>query len=284
MDSSDNGEAAPEVEDRLATLLVKSAEENSPEVLTAFFNELLTCTYLVPERQQDTPLKDPPPYPDPFLNLLAVQNKEDIFVPIFSSEARLAEWSGHSIRTRQLTLAGLIALLPAGWWIIVNPASEGEKDLSPWEIELLRGGVANIPALIEEILVEDVIQDIIFSAVPDAEFTELKNQLKEKATGIPEVQKLFLVRETGKTVSEKEISALILGVLTPQLPSARREEIQEQFGTLGAYVLIGAEKLKIRVGDSIDGNLMLGIFSGHVPFFEREASGFLAKLKKAFLS
>jgi hypothetical protein len=282
VNNSDDGEAPVEVEDRLATLLVKAAEESSPEVLTAFFNALLEHTFLVPERQQDTPLKDPPPYPDPFLNVLGVQIKDSIFVPMFSSEERLAEWSGHSIRTRQLTLAGLISLLPTGWWLIINPASEGEKELSPWEIELLSGGAANIPALIEEILVEDVIQDISFSPVAASEFTELREKLKEKAASMPEVQKLFLVRETGKTVSEKEISALILGVLTPQLASARREEIQEQFGALGAYTLIGAEKLKVRVGDSIDGNLMLGIFSGHESFFSAKSDSFLTKLKKLF--
>jgi SseB protein N-terminal domain len=258
-----------EPEDALAELILRASEEPSPEVLSSFYKLLLSMQWIVPERAQDNQLINQPEYPNPFLNILGIVKKEQVFAPIFSSDPRVREWSGHEIRGRYLSFKELLELLPNGWWIIINPGSEGEKDLSPWEIELLRGGESNIPALIEEILVEDVIEDIELSELEDSEHQILKTKLVDIAKQNGEVSKLFLLREKGKTLSEKETSSIILGILIDTIPVARREEIQNTFADAGAYTLIGSEKMKVRVGDSIDGNLLLGIFKDHQPFYEK---------------
>lgn len=266
--------------DRLAQLLVQAADESTTETLEAFYRTLLSTPLLVPERAQDKPLGNQPSYPNEFLNILGVQKKDLVFVPFFSSHERILEWSGHELRTRQMTLGEIIELLPAGWWLIMNPGSEGEKDFSSWELDLLRGGEASIPAIIDEILVEDVIDDVGFSPLEDHELTDLKTALKELAEAEPDIEKLFLIRERGKTVSEREVSSVILGVLITGTDPARREELQEKFGNLGALTLIGAEKMKVRVGNSLEGNLMLGIFEGQAPLFERRRSSWLGRMIK----
>ena len=275
--TSDQNHGGAEPEDVFADLLVRASEHPSPEVLTAFYKQLLTISWIVPERAQEHQMTNQPAYPNDFLNILGVQNKDQVFVPIFSSDPRVREWSGHEIRGRVMTIKELIALLPEGWWIILNPGSEGEKDLSPWEIELLKGGEANIPALIEEMLVEDVIEDIEMHDLAGNEFQSIKEKLIALANKNSDINQLFLVRERGKTISEKEISSIILGVLLDSGPTARREEIQEAFAQLGAVELIGAEKMKVRVGDSIDGNLLLGIFQGRTPIYTRERKSWISR-------
>ena len=253
--------------DPIADLLIKASEDSSADTLEAFYEELINGRFFVPERQQEHQLTNQPDYPNGFLNILGIQNKDSVFVPMFSTEARVREWSGHDIQLRSLKLAELIDLLPAGWWLILNPGSEGEKDFSPWEIDLLKGGVANIPALVDELLVEDVIEDIELHAVEPEQHADLKSALIDAAKKTQEVVALYLLKETGKTVSAKEMSSLVLGILISQESADDREKIQEQFSSIGALVLIGAEKLKVRVGDSIAGNLMLGIFEGHEPIY-----------------
>lgn len=270
-------------DDPIEELLLKASDESSPEALDAFYRALLNAQFLVPERQQEHQLTNHPEYPNDFLNVLGIQSKESVFVPMFSAQGRVQEWSGHEIRLRTLTLAEIIDLLPAGWWLILNPGSEGEKDFSPWEIDLLRGGVASIPALIEEMLVEDAIEDIEMHAVEPGQFAELKGALVESAKKTKGVEALYLLKETGKTVSAKEVSSLILGILIGQDSAEDREKIQEQFSSIGALILIGAEKLKIRVGDSIAGNLMLGIFEGYEPIYTIDKPSLMSRFfgKKA---
>ncbi len=259
--------------DLLGAALDRASEESSVENLTEFYELLIGVTLFVPERTQELPLSRQPAYPNDFLNILGVQNKDTVVVPVFSSEDAAREWSGQELRLRAIKLAELLDLLPNGWLLILNPGSECEKDITSWEIELLKGGTASIPALVDELLVEDVIRDVEMEALPAEQYRDLKAALTTLAEETPEVQKLFLLKESGKTLSERDVTSLILGILIAEEGVSKRSEIQERFSDAGALVMIGAEKLKVRCGDSIGGNLMLGIFEGYEPFYQRPRKG-----------
>lgn len=266
--------------DALSDALDRASDESSIENLTAFYELLLHSDLHIPERTQEQPLSQQPRYPNEFLNILGVQNKETVFVPVFSSAEAAEEWSGQKLRLRIMRLSDLLNLVPDGWWLILNPGSESEKDISSWEIDLLKGGAQSIPALVDELLVEEAVHDVELQPLAPERFPQLMKALTDVAGATPEVKKLFLLQETGKTVSEKSVSALILGVLIAPEGMPRREEIQDALSDAGALSLIGAERLKVRCGDSVEGNLMLGIFAGHTPFYTRDEKSWISRILK----
>jgi hypothetical protein len=254
--------------DRLGDLSRQAAESGDEDVFRSFFQALTSAQLIVPERNQDHPSKNQPRYPDPFLNILGVQQDERVLVPCFSSESALREWSGHSIRTRSLSINDLINLLPEGWWLVLNPGGEGEKELSPWEIDTIKGGEQNIDSLVQELMLEAPVRDLTWTEIDIQKYSGLKNVVVEIAQTLPEVRALYGAVENGTMLNDSAHSALVLGVLVLSVPPKRREEIHDTFSRIVSQTQIGDTEVKIRVGDSIQGNLLLGIFEGMKPFYE----------------
>ena len=86
----------------------------------------------MPEREQTHPFEGDTTYPSPFIDVLGITIGEDTYVPAFSSEAEMLEWSPDVLQTHTLTGEELCKRMPEDWWITLNPGSELGKEFSPW--------------------------------------------------------------------------------------------------------------------------------------------------------
>src|SRR5262245_14534021 len=106
-------------------LLASDGDENAAR---SFYSLYLTHNFIVPERYQDYQLNHVPSYPNDFVNVLGVQSDSRVIVPAFTDLALLKDWCHQELRYKELTGSKLLELMPADWWICINPGDEVEKE------------------------------------------------------------------------------------------------------------------------------------------------------------
>lgn len=260
------------------------AQEGNEERITQFYRDFLRAILAVPERLQPQKLSHQPTYPNDFVNILGIQDEQRVIIPIFTRSELIQIWCGQELLFKSYETDRFLTLIPEGWWVILNPGSEYEKEFSPWELDQLRGGIQSVPALVAEVIALDPIESVEFKAVPETELTDLRTKLKEDARLIPEVQKLFLIRENGRDLEGTLITTLIIGALIDPVPANDLKPIEERLRQTATYCQIGGESIKVRVGHVIEGNLLLGIFAGTPAFYERPTRGLKAWITNRFRS
>ena len=237
--------------------LMDAASRESMEAARDFFEELLKAELFVPSRFQEQPLSDAPEYPNPFFNLLGVQAPDAVFIPVFTCTDYLEDWAGMPMAAEKITGAKLVEKVPEEWWVTINPDQEVGKELSPWEIDLLRGG--EIDAIIEE-LESCNSEPVTFTATEDSEEVELKQLLRQIAEQQEEVVRLYLA----KCVSEDDSFNLMLGI---ECDKPRSDMLRYKFETTIAPSMIGKDPLQIYINDPE--SMMFGLFKQLSPFYER---------------
>lgn len=244
------------------------------------FIAFLDGPLFVPERFQSQPLSDLAEYPDPFLNVLAIQNGEQATVPVFSNKDLIAKWCGNPLRYRSLTGIELSSLIPEDWWISINPGSSIGKELSPWEVEQLKLGKEAIPALIEENFPAD--QDAAFTvqAVKAEELSDLKDALINTAKNRNEILKLYLLRELKSSPGEKSDDAtLLLGVETKLKDEKQHAALRDELTALCKPYLIGAEDLSVILASKALPKVSFKIFKTLGPIYSKKGFSFLGLSK-----
>jgi hypothetical protein len=271
--------------DESGTPLEQALHEASAEIESAyerFYRELLKTELLIPSREQMFPLTHQPPYPNELISFLGIQAGDRAMVPAFTRESLVQEWTGHEFTLRRMTLERLLAALPDSWWVVINPGSLAEKELSPWELALLKSGEEAIPEILSELSRLDPVQSISLTLLEPNEQAEVKAVLTNEAKNIPELRRLFLLKESGINLDQQQMTFLVLGVDTDFVTPARLEAIQDQLKRVVDPLLIGAESLRMRAGQGAHGTLMLGVFRDTEPFYERRASGFAGWMERLF--
>jgi len=251
MGEADHGE--------IGALLAAAAAGDSAAV-RRFYTALIAGPLFVPERQQERPLTDSPRYPNDFVNILGVQDRERVVVPVFSDASLIEQWCGVQLRYRSMSGTQLFQLLPDGWWLTINPGAEVEKEISPWEVDLLRGGTASIGALAEELEAERASSTVQLQVPGPDEYAGLREALAVIAPTLPELKHLFLLREVGQR------TWLLVGA---EVEAGR--EVAERIGaTLQAEAnraQIGAEPVRVLAGGTDDRTMILGLFKRTAPFY-----------------
>ncbi|WKZ57505.1 MAG: SseB family protein [Bdellovibrionota bacterium] len=160
-----------------------------------FYQLLLNTPLQVIERFQLHNMTDSPKYPDPFLNMLAVQSEDRSIVPVFSSPSHVRDWCGLDLKVRTLTLSEAIVLLPTDWWIVVNPGQEAYKEVSPWELERLRSGTRGIEEILEELYEDEPTSAVSLGPVAPSEHPQVYTRVKGIAASTPGLQSVFAALE-----------------------------------------------------------------------------------------
>jgi len=261
--------------------LAADGDRSSAEIfLSRFINEAL----FVVNRQQSAQLSDQPDYPNEFVSILAVKDQDRAVIPVFTRSELIEDWCGSKLEFRSLSGQRLLSIVPDDWWLSLNPGTELEKEFSPWEIIQLKGGPRNFAAIIEELYADEGPTQLTVEAFADGEFTNLISALTQATAQLPEVLKLYALKEGDKELGHTNI---LIGALRNKTTPSRHDEILTILKSVADLAQIGAEPVKVVVGDNLDQSPQLGIFKLLKPFFERtptnNRSGLLG-LKRFFQS
>jgi hypothetical protein len=250
--------------------LLLAAVEGDRTAAERFLELFLAQSFFVPERRQAQKMSDQPNYPNEFLNMLGIQDKERVVVPLFTRQELIAEWCGNTLAARSMKTSEILNHMPEDWWICVNPAAEAEKEISPWEIELLRGGAANIPAILDELYQHTIVEPLEVQPVQTYEYEALHRELKDYASRQKQIEKLYLIRQTGKDIDETIINKLLLGAEISTDSEGELENIKQELQALADRCQVGGDKVTLFSAQSGKGDMSFGLFGKSIPFYTRE--------------
>ncbi len=242
------------------------ALEGDRAAAQSFFEAFLREVLFVPERRQAQKMSDEPRYPDEFLNILGVQDKERVLVPAFSRPEMIPEWCGSELATRRITGTELLKLLPSDWWICINPGADVEKELSPWEIDQLKEGSAGIPAVLDEIYQDAIVEPLEVRAVEAHEYPSLHDSLRSFAEKNPAISKMYLIRQSGKDADETIIHKLLLG-LEVDAAQDRVDTLKDEAQNLVDRCQVGNDKVSVYSTIAGRGDMSFGLFGKSEPFY-----------------
>jgi len=262
-------EELQEGNDALAAAMEQASQGSLPAAET-YYRRFLAGPIFVPERYQLYPLSDSPQYPNEFVNVLGIQDKERVVIPAFSHKAYIHGWCGTELQSKCMNGSNLLSLVPKGWWLVVNPGREVEKEMSPWEIDQLRAGEEGIPAVLAELKSGAGEGAVSLRPLGADEQPQLKQALREAAAQYG-LQRLFLMREEGLDEDGARQDRLLLGAETAQTSAEDRDKLRSELQRLAAPHLIGAESIKIFVEDRGEKSMMLGLFQHAAPLYQAPA-------------
>ncbi len=250
----------------------------------ALLQGVLSGPLYVPERHQAKPLTDAPAYPNDFVYILGVRDKERTVVPVFSDASHLLTWAGNPFTFKVMSGKALFELVPEGWWVILNPGSEFEKDFSPWEIETLREGEKGIPAVLEELFADSGPTMVEVHPLPEGSYSELKDSLLKFALTTPSINRLHVLSEVGVDEEDQKVTRILVGVkLEGSVGKPEKEALQGDLTALAQRALIGDRSVRVLVADAREENLVLGAFNGFEPLYTKsieKVGGILSKVLK----
>jgi hypothetical protein len=250
-----------------------------------FFLAFLAGPLYVPERfQSESPL-NAPEYPNDFMNVMGIRDRDRVVVPVFSNPVLIEAWCGKALTYRTLPTIELLDLMPEDWWLIVNPGCEIDKDISPWEVEQLREGVQGIPAIIEELFPTGLETVIEVETPRDDEYPELKNKLREFGAARAGVEALYLLIENGIDIDDNPTVAMLIGAKATLKDSDDMNRLRDEIRSVVDVAMIGhTERVKVLIGGDAEDNMVLGIFKQVTPFYEKPQPSMLKRFMKAFTS
>ena len=266
--------ASPTTQAALAAAL-ESAASGGKSQLLHFFTLLRSAKLFVPTRQQERQIHNTPAYPDEFLNVLAIEEQERIFVPCFSDQVAIKEWYAGSLNVREIEFSAVCSLLPQDWWLVLNPASDACKELSPWELQQLRGDQHALAELIDELKQSDIGAPIRIEALASDQAMPLQQALINWGRDHAGVTELYLAREFSSDYSQPleqldaqlgQTSTLLIGVAIAAAHSNRLDQISSAATNVAAQAMIGDETPRVLCGAY--GSVALGVFKGIEPIYK----------------
>ena len=265
-----------------------AALEGQPNALEQFYRSFLACDLYVPRRYQAQPLSDAPNYPNQFIDLLGLRIKgsDQAIIPVFSSPELILSWCGNELAYQIIKGQELLARVPEGWSLVVNPGMEVEKEIDSWELDRLREGESGFPELLAEVGQHHQTRHLQLAPIPETEYVELQQLLKELAQNSPSIAELFFLKEESAAEAQTSATAaqdtmLVIGVVTD--PQTDRDQLRQSISTRIAPLLIGDRATKILIEPLGSEALTMGLFRSAKPLFTRSKaeSSFLSKLLKA---
>lgn len=248
---------------------LRAAAEGSRESAAEFFALFMHTLHVVPTKDQTEPFKNIAIYPNNFLNVLAITDKDRILVPAFSEAQHMNTWSSGATKSRTMTGRDLLNILPNDWWVIFNPGQELAKELSPWEISKLRGGIDGINEVLDDLFPKESIRPFEIGPLDLEKHAQLITGLKAAGATLDGVGSIFLAREHGENELGEELETILIGVVaaSPQISEGELNELSDQVRAAAERSLIGDPiPLKVFAGTSLN-NLTLELFRGLEPIY-----------------
>ncbi len=233
----------------------------------SFFRGFLSFEWIVLRRNQSLSLEYVVESASGVLDILAFDYQDQITVPIFTGISAVKQWSQSPLASRTILGANLLRVLPKGWWLAINPASDISKDLSPWEIKLMQ--VESFDALDELvgelykykeslsfdpyygsqwIEGEESQPGVVLAETGESHYFDLKSALAEAAELSGDVEELYLLFESDPSSKSIEGESLLLGVIVPS--SVEPGSAITKYSELARLGLVGDRRLKVIEGSA----------------------------------
>ncbi|NLF25138.1 MAG: SseB family protein [Deltaproteobacteria bacterium] len=245
-----------------------------------FFEALLGFPLVVPERYQEYPLSDSPIYPNDFVYVLGVQDKERVVIPAFTRPELVSEWCGVALTIREIITKDLFGLVPQDWWLVLNPGSETEKEFSPWEIAELRNGPEGIAAVIEDSFSPELAQTLDVKPVTEGQYPTLCQALKEAAAANPKISCVRLFKEEGKDIDGRETCQVLIGVEAPGQSTAQLDALKKEISAVAQPCQIGSDPFRVIISRDMQRSPGLSLFKNATPLYQKSRSKNWLKLFK----
>jgi len=232
--------------------IYNAVEAPSADHIRQFYQLFLKTEMVVPCRMQIKPIKNLSPFPSPFSNLLTIVADEQETIPVFTSEEELLSWAKEPMEFNCISGKVLCERAPESAWISINPSGEWGKELSAWEISLLKQGEESFDELVAEQLQE---------SDPHVIFKPLLEEQKERISAILEPileeNPTIISCYGGTQVSESSHESYLIGVLvSADLPS---DTIRTQVHDGLQNGLIGDLPFTLAVGTHFDASPELAL-------------------------
>jgi len=243
------------------------AERGLPGALKEFYLQLLKTEVFLPTAigsSADDPVREAT---SDSLNFLNVGDEKKQVIPIFSNKELAAEWSEQTVIGETKQFSSLLWTLPADSWLHLNPGGEVGKELSPWELALLKDG-------------EEAVDEIVFEmegpTTLELDVEPLRGMLEKELEALgqivdvyTDIEEAFMLKVTRK---EDETPKLYLGLKAASMPKKKREtflaEIESFERKLPAEFRI--DEVVFDVEDEQD--FRAGLFNEMNPFYIRQKS------------
>jgi len=240
-----------------------------------FFIDLLSHELTVPERYSNSTYCDGVPYPHIFLNIFAFQDEDGrMCIPAFTNPSHAKSFNPQAVqdnilvseplRCRRVSGSELFQLTPDDWWIILNPNQDVAKELSPWELSLLKKGAESIPEIIEEVFSQDIPAPIKISASTDDQFKSLRRLLIEHCESDNRITKLYLSKEIPP---DESAPIPMIGILVDSPYLSDQDAVLENIRGVANLAQIGSTKPKLFIGSENSPGIMLRLFLDAPPFY-----------------
>lgn len=265
MDQSDPQEAEhPEIESAM-----QAALQGSRDAARTFYEALFEGPLYVPDRHQRLPLSDAPQYPNDLVHILGVQAPDRVVVPVFTNSAYVTSWCGAELEVKSFKGQQLFRTVPEDWWIVLNPGQDVEKEISPWEIGVLRPGPEGIDEVLDDLFAREVIDPLTVAPVEADDYKALQSGLLEIAPKVEGLDKIFLLKEHGRDIDGEEVTQILVGLqIDPKKPE-RLEPIRDELKQVIDRAQIGDDQAKILIGIDAEQGVALGVFKGVEPIYSR---------------
>lgn len=257
-----------EVKDTKSILrLMEEACSGRREALESFYKTFLESDVYLIERASQGSSPREPKYPNEFFRYLGVRGGDKTWLPIFTSEEAVIEWSTQPMNSITLKGSEVLNVIPSDWWLALNPGTEVSKEFSPWEISTLKSGPEGIAAAAEDQMAALVVEQ----EYGPFELKEKKNiaeALKEFGQDNPDVFAVTPATERsidsdGHITSER----IIFGVACSENTNKERvEELKQTLLQRLGTALIGEENFEVLIGVG-DEPLVLGRLKDISPFY-----------------
>lgn len=257
-------------EDSLDAVMERALDGDS-QAVAEFYRRFLQGQWFVPRRHQQYPLSDTPEYPSELLDLLGVRSTDRVFIPAFSSSDYVREWFGQPLECRLLQSGEeLLRLVPAEWWVCVNPGRLVEKELSPWELEQLRLGSESISELVDESLGTQDGRTVAVKALAEGEFDDVRRLLKEFGIAHPEVVKIAVLVEEAQHITQAAREQKLIVSVEVDSESETNEDLRRGLIDSLNPLLIGDIGARVLVTSGDKSGLASGLLNNTDLVFERE--------------
>jgi hypothetical protein len=246
---------------------ILTASKGDESALTLLYEGLIEGPLYVPRRFQAQRMTDQPAYPSDLVDVLGLAEGDRVVVPVFADAGAIEQWCGNKLLYREMNGKRLAEAIPDGWWAVLSPGSEGEKDLSPWELEQLRAGVQAVPALIAELRDAEIVEPLEVAPAQGEEYAALRDALLEYCKAHEEIERLWVLKESGLDLEERRVTRVLIGAeLGASVGGTQLETITAELRATADRAQIGGDAAKVFVGSGRDA-LILGAFRGAEPLY-----------------
>jgi len=213
----------------LTSTLIKASNSLQTEDISLFFKTILDSKIFIPSRVEEHKTNVIPIIGETsHKELTYLFSKEDnmSILPIFSEEKFLKDWAEREVSVVEEEFSKMIWRIPPNTWIYLNPAQDIGKEISPYEIELLKEAPDSIEELVQltletendEFEIEPPTEDLLKIVIPLIPVLEIYPELEEAY--------LLSIKEADSNSPKALIGIKYSKELTPEKSNYIRSEIE----------------------------------------------------------